>query len=55
IRQDIHNKGYRSDTKCNSPAASTILSALVGKDDGQRPPTLTQPHGFVSDDRDDGL
>ncbi|MED6189763.1 hypothetical protein PIB30_099148 [Stylosanthes scabra] len=38
-----------------SPATSTILSALVGRDDGQRPPTLTQPHGFVSDDRDDGL
>ncbi|MED6189766.1 hypothetical protein PIB30_099151 [Stylosanthes scabra] len=38
-----------------SPAASTILSALVGRDDGQRPPTLTQTHGFVSDDRDDGL
>ncbi|MED6206074.1 hypothetical protein PIB30_023599 [Stylosanthes scabra] len=38
-----------------NPAACEILSALIGRDDGQRPSTLTQPHGFVSDDRDDGL
>ncbi|MED6206073.1 dihydrolipoamide dehydrogenase precursor [Stylosanthes scabra] len=40
---------------CNSPAACEILSALIGRDDGQRPPILTQPHDFVSDNRDDDL